>query len=72
MGLGIEVAELRDDLPILTNITGIIAKDPELVEAKHRAEHTPDWTGWKGFLTGEVFTDGSAVYPESPWLRRAS
>eukprot|EP00972_Heterocapsa_arctica_P076247 11248879-Heterocapsa_arctica.AAC.1 len=53
MGLGIEVAKNRDDLPILSKLTGIVPKDPELVEAKHRAEHAPEWTGRKGVLTGE-------------------
>eukprot|EP00972_Heterocapsa_arctica_P020052 2960578-Heterocapsa_arctica.AAC.1 len=28
--------------------------------------------GRKDLLSGEVYSDGSAIYPESPWLRRAS
>eukprot|EP00972_Heterocapsa_arctica_P088093 12988160-Heterocapsa_arctica.AAC.1 len=44
MGLGIEVTELRDDLPMLTKVTGIMLKDPELVGAKQLAERAPEWT----------------------------
>eukprot|EP00972_Heterocapsa_arctica_P000022 3392-Heterocapsa_arctica.AAC.1 len=72
MGLCIEVAELRDDLPILTKLTGILPQVPGLVEARLRAERAPDWTGGKDLLSGELYTDASAIYPESPWLRRAS
>eukprot|EP00972_Heterocapsa_arctica_P103199 15208019-Heterocapsa_arctica.AAC.1 len=72
MGLGIEVVELRDDLPILAKLSGILPKDPELVEARLKAERAPERTGRKDFLSGDVYTDGSAIYPESPWLRRAS
>eukprot|EP00972_Heterocapsa_arctica_P036354 5350350-Heterocapsa_arctica.AAC.1 len=72
MGLGIQVAELRDDLSLLTKITGIIVKDPELVEAKQRAEHAAEWVGPNNTFKAQLFTDGSAIYPESLWLRRAS
>eukprot|EP00972_Heterocapsa_arctica_P077114 11373112-Heterocapsa_arctica.AAC.1 len=64
MGIRIQVAGLRDDPPILTKITRIIAKDPELVEAKSRARHAPEWSSSKDQLKGQVFTDGSAIHPE--------
>eukprot|EP00972_Heterocapsa_arctica_P076346 11262431-Heterocapsa_arctica.AAC.1 len=72
MGLGIEVAKLRDDLPVLTRVTGIMPKDPELVEARFFAERAPEWTGRRDVLSGEVYSDGSAIYPENTLLRRAS
>eukprot|EP00972_Heterocapsa_arctica_P053457 7873623-Heterocapsa_arctica.AAC.1 len=72
MGLGIEVAELRDTVPELTKRTGIVAIHPELALAKHKAEHAAEWKNEEALFTGEVFTDGSAIHPELPWLRRAS
>eukprot|EP00972_Heterocapsa_arctica_P012142 1781384-Heterocapsa_arctica.AAC.1 len=40
--------------------------------AKHKAEHAAEWKRDEALFTGKVFTDGSAINPELPWLRRAS
>eukprot|EP00972_Heterocapsa_arctica_P061567 9080294-Heterocapsa_arctica.AAC.1 len=72
MGQNIKVAELRDSVPELTKRTGIISINPELEAAKHKAEHAAEWSKGEKFFIGKVFTDGSAINPELPWLRRAS
>eukprot|EP00972_Heterocapsa_arctica_P000880 122679-Heterocapsa_arctica.AAC.1 len=40
--------------------------------AKRKAEHAAEWKMEEKLFTGKIFTDGSAINPELPWLRRAS
>ena len=65
---------LRGELTETTLATGLLPVSLDLREARlvaeRRAGRVGDAPVLEGF-DGTVYTDGSAVYPADPWLRRA-
>ena len=66
--------EILEELPEVTLHTGLAVMDPEVREARARAEKPAEVVDpfQDKVLPAVVFTDGSAIHPADRWMRRAA
>jgi Ribonuclease HI len=68
------LSDILEELPEVTLLTGLAVVDPEVREARARAEKPAEVVDpFQGkVLPSVVFTDGSAIHPADRWMRRAA